>query len=89
MTRHVDVDLNFEPNGTAGYRDLFDEARHIELAPGVRPLVAALADLERIGRGTAPATPFAKPPAALPPEPDAGGLPGDDIRASRSSHTRF
>lgn len=89
MTCHVDVDLNFEPNGTAGYRDLFDEARHIELAPGVSPLVAALADLERIRRGSAPSAPFAKPPAALPPEPETGGLPGDDIRASRSAHTRF
>jgi len=90
MTRYVDVDLNFEPLGTRGYRDLFDEAKHIELAPAASPLVAAREDLERIGRSTAPPAPYAQPPAALPPEPD-GGLyfPADDIRASRSAHSNF
>jgi hypothetical protein len=89
MTRHVDVDLNFEPAGTNGYRDLFDEAKHIELAPGVRPLVAAPADLARIGRGAAPLAPYAAPPTMLPPEPDDAGLSTDDFRASRSSGTPF
>jgi hypothetical protein len=70
ITRYVDVDVDFEPAGTGGYRDLFDDASHIELAPGIRPLVAAPGDLERIARGTAPAAPYAQPPAALPPEPD-------------------
>ena len=27
MTRYVDIDLNFEPTGTDGYRDLVDEAK--------------------------------------------------------------
>jgi hypothetical protein len=84
MTRYVDVDLNFEPLGTSGYRDLFDEAKHVELAPGVRPLVAAREDLDRIGRSAAPAVPYAMPPAALPPEPD-----DDDIRASRSARANL
>ena len=83
ITRSVDIDLNFEPLGTRGYRDLFDEARHIELAPSVNPLVAALEDLARIARSSAPAVPYAKPPAALPPEPD------DDIRASRPVRSSF
>jgi hypothetical protein len=90
MTRYVDVDLNFEPLGTRGYRDLFDEARHVELAHGVNPLVSAREDLERIGRSTAPAVPYAQPPAALPPEPDDGVyFPADDIRASRSAHSKL
>jgi hypothetical protein len=90
ITRWVDVDLNFEPLGTKGYRDLFDEAKHIELAAGIRPLVADRADLERIGRAAAPAVPFAKPPATLPPEPDELVYsPADDIRASRSAHSNL
>jgi hypothetical protein len=83
MTRYVDVDVNFEPNGTRGYRDLFDDATHMELAPGVRPLVAARPDLERIARSSTPAVPYAQPPAALPPEPHADVPPEQDIRASR------
>jgi hypothetical protein len=75
--------VNFEPLATGGYRDLFDDASHIELAPGVRPLVAAPADLERIARGSAPAVPFAQPPVALPPEPDGEQRPEEGIRAGR------
>ena len=90
MTRYVDVDLNFEPLGTKGYRDLFDEAKHMELAPGISPLVADPADLARIGRSSAPAAPYATPPAALPPEPDdLVYSPEDDIRASRSTRSSF
>jgi hypothetical protein len=95
ITRFVDVDVNFEPPGTGGYRDLFDEAAHIELAGAVRPLVAAPADLERIARGTVSTAPAAeKPPPVLAPEPDvASWLPGpddtswfaDDIRAGRTT----
>jgi hypothetical protein len=83
ITRVVDVDVNFEPAGTSGYRDLFDEAEHVDLAPGVRPLVAARADLERIARGTVSKVPYAKPPPALPPEPGGAAWPADDIRAGR------
>lgn len=85
ITRHVDVDVHFEPNGTNGYRDLFDDASHIELAAGVRPLVAAADDLERIARGAAPDVPYAQAPTMLPPEPDDGYAPGQDIRAGRPS----
>jgi hypothetical protein len=83
ITRYVDIDVNFEPGGTRGYRDLFDDAAPIELAPGIRPLVAAPADLERIARGTAPAVPYAQAPAALPPEPGDDGWAADGIRAGR------
>lgn len=87
MTRHVDIDVNFEPAGTSGYRDLFDEAKAMPLAPSVSPLVAAREDLERIARGATPAVPFAKPPAALPPEPDDAGWGAQEIRASRTSRS--
>ena len=85
ITIYVDVDVDFEPAGTGGYRDLFDEAAHVELAPSIRPLVAAREDLARIARNTAPAVPYAQPPKALPPEPAEGGAhwPAGDIRASR------
>lgn len=89
MTRYVDIDLSFEPAGTAGYRDLFDEAKATPLAPGVSPLVAAREDLERIARGTAPAAPFATAPSVLPPEPDDADWAAEEIRASRSSRSRF
>lgn len=82
LTRYVDIDVNFEPAGTGGYRDLFDEAVQIELARGIRPLVAARADLERIARGAVP-VPYARPPAALPPEPDGDGWAAQEIRAGR------
>jgi hypothetical protein len=84
MTSGADVDVNFEPAGTRGYQDLFDDASQIELAPGITPLVASPEDLERVGRGTAPAVPYAQPPAALPPE---GQWPGEQIRARRTSRT--
>jgi hypothetical protein len=84
MTSGADIDVNFEPAGTRGYQDLFDDASQIELAPGVTPLVASPEDLERVGRGTAPAVPYAQPPAALPPE---GHWPSEQIRARRTSRT--
>jgi hypothetical protein len=87
ITRHVDVDVSFEPPGTRGYPDLFDDASHIDLAPSVRPLVAAPADLERIARSDASAVPYAQPPPVLPPEPDAEHWPGQDIRAGRPTRT--
>jgi hypothetical protein len=83
MTSRADVDLNFEPHGTRGYRDLFDDASRIQLAPGVNPLVASPADLVRIARGNAPDVPYAQPPAVLPPEPGDDLLASEQIRASR------
>jgi hypothetical protein len=46
--------IDFEPGGTAGYRDLFDDARSVELAPSVRLLVAAPEDLARLAGDAAP-----------------------------------
>ena len=85
ITRYVDVDVTFEPPGTSGYRDLLDDAEHVQLAPGIRPLVAAPEDLERIARGAMPSVGYAQPPKALPPEPDDGL--GFDIRAGRPTRT--
>jgi hypothetical protein len=84
ITRVVDVDVNFEPPGTRGYRDLFDDAARILLAPGVNPLVASPDDLARIARGSAPMLPPAQPPAILPPEPGGELWAGERFRASRA-----
>ena len=46
-TRAGDLDLAFRPSGTHGYRDLKREAVELELAAGVRILVASLADIIR------------------------------------------
>lgn len=82
MTSHADVDVDFEPAGTDGYRDLFQDAERHELATGVRPHVASIEDLARLARGAAPAPliPPAVAPAALPPEPEI--FPEAEIRAS-------
>lgn len=85
ITRYVDVDVTFDAPGTRGYRDLLDDAEHVQLAPGIRPLVAAPEDLERIARASPPVG-YAQPPKALPPEPDGLGF-GDDIRAGRTTRT--
>lgn len=61
QTPDVDVEVLFQPPGTGGYRDLFDEAARVPLAPGAAPLVAAPADLERIRRAGAPQPPAARP----------------------------
>jgi hypothetical protein len=85
LTGEADVDVTFEPGGTGGYQDLFDDAARVRLAPGVAPLVASREDLERIARATQP-PPYAQPPAALPPEPALGsGWPEAEIRVSRVS----
>jgi hypothetical protein len=88
-TSNADLDVNFEPAGTAGYRDLFQDASRIQLAPGARPHVASPDDLDRMAHGAAPApvVPPALPPAALPPEPDF--WPEEDIRASRAGRARY
>ena len=89
MTSCADIDVNFEPAGTAGYRDLFQDADRFPLAPGARPHVASPEDLERIAHGSAAQEPVppALPPAALPPEP--GFWPEEDIRASRAGRARY
>jgi hypothetical protein len=79
MTAEADVGVSFEPAGTRGYPDLFDDAARMRLARGVNPLVASTDDLERIARGSAPMLPPAQPPAILPPEP------GGELWASRAS----
>jgi hypothetical protein len=84
MTSQADIDLNFEPAGTRGYRDLFDDAARILLAPGVNPLVASLDDLARIARGGAPLQSPARPPAILPPEPGGELWAGERFRAGRA-----
>lgn len=61
MTTYADVDVNFRPAGTDGYRDLFQDADRYELSAGARPHVASLEDLERMQHGA--------PPAALEPPP--------------------
>jgi hypothetical protein len=83
MTIYADVDVDFQPAGTDGYRDLFQDADRFPLALGARPHVASVEDLERIAHGAAPEphAPPALPPAVLPPEPDA--WPEQEIRASR------
>ena len=89
MTSHADVDVNFQPDGTQGYRDLFQDAARIELAGGAaKPHVASPEDLDRMQHGAAPAAeiPPALPPAALPPEPD--DWLEEDIRASRAGRAR-
>jgi hypothetical protein len=83
MTSKADVDLDFEPHGTRGYRDLFDDAARVRLAPGVNPLVASTADLLRIAQGGASDVPYAKPPIVLPPEPGDEIQAGEQIRVSR------
>jgi hypothetical protein len=84
MTIYADIDVDFQPAGSDGYRDLFQDADRFQLAPGARPHVASVDDLERLARGGArpPYVPPALPPAALPPEPDV--WPEQEIRASRA-----
>jgi hypothetical protein len=84
MTIYADVDVDFQPAGTNGYRDIFQDADRFELAPGVRPHVASIDDLERLAHGVAPAdhVPPALPPTDLPRGPDA--WPEDEVRASRA-----
>ncbi|MHC4108109.1 MAG: hypothetical protein ACYSTY_08495 [Planctomycetota bacterium] len=42
-----DLDVTFQPSGTRGYADLHRDAIEIEVADGVRILVASLADVIR------------------------------------------
>lgn len=47
-TDHADIELDFEPAGTAGYPDLYADARRVELDGNVTPQVASPEDLDRI-----------------------------------------
>ena len=71
MTAYADIDLDFQPAGTGGFRDLFQDADRFPVAPGVRPYVASLEDLARVGRVGAPArapeVPLARMPIGTPP----------------------
>ncbi len=69
MTAYADIDIDFEPAGTNGYRDLFQDADRYEIAPGARPYVVSPDDLDRVMRGTgprpvAPSAPLPSPPVA-------------------------
>jgi hypothetical protein len=66
MTLYADIDIDFQPAGTSGYRDLFQDADRCELSRGVRPHVASIDDLERLRHGIGPA-PSALPAAFTPP----------------------
>lgn len=85
-TRYADVELDFEPGGTNGYQDLFEDADRHTLAPGVNAHVASPDDLERMGEWARTSSygnaPPAVPPAVLPPEPE---YYDDDIPAARPS----
>lgn len=86
MTSYADIDVNFQPAGTNGYRDLFQDSARIELALGARPDVASPEDLDRMahGAGTVPA---AYPPAARVPEPDLWS--DEQIRASQAGRAHY
>jgi hypothetical protein len=88
MTAYADIDVDFQPAGTNGFRDIFQDAERIDLAPGARPNVASPEDLDRIAHGTAPPAPAppALAPAALPPEVEL--WPDEEIRASRAGRAR-
>jgi hypothetical protein len=60
----ADVVIDFEPPGTAGYPDLYADARRAQLAGGMAPYVASVEDLERIENATRSATPRAFPTAS-------------------------
>ena len=47
-TRHADLELDFRPEGTAGYRDLYTEAQPVALGDELSPLIASPDDLDRI-----------------------------------------
>jgi len=94
MTAHADIDVDFHPTGTNGYRDLFQDADRHEFAVGVQPYVASLEDLCRVGRAAAPPAqapaahaPAAQAPAAQAPvgvSPEHEPWARAEIRASRT-----
>jgi hypothetical protein len=94
MTAYADIDVDFRPNSTDGFRDIYQDAARIELAPGARPHVASPADLDRIAHGAPLAAPEppAAPPAAAPPAALSSELErwsDEEIRATRAAgHVR-
>ncbi len=56
-TRHADIELDFRPEGTAGYRDLYTEAQPVSLGEELSPLIASQDDLDRIDAARERATP--------------------------------
>lgn len=62
-TDHADLVVDFEPPGTAGYVDLFANARRTHLTTGVEPHVAAREDLERMELVSRASAPTASPSA--------------------------
>jgi hypothetical protein len=54
MTTHADLDIDFQPAGTNGYRDLFQDADRFELGLGARPHIVSLEDLDRMEHGAPP-----------------------------------
>ncbi len=68
MTTYADIDVDFQPAGTNGYRDLFQDADRFELSRGVRPHVASTEDLERL-RHRAGGAPDGPPAPAYEPAP--------------------
>jgi len=79
-TDHADLEIDFQPTGTNGYRDLFEDADRHQLAPGVCPHVVSVEDLGRLSR--------ANPPPAVPPlaatAPEQVDWSAAEIRASRT-----
>ena len=37
MTAYADIDVDFQPAGTNGFRDLFQDADRFDIGPGIRP----------------------------------------------------
>jgi len=78
MTTHADIDIDFEPAGTTGYRDLFQDAYRVEVASGAQPHVVSIEDLDRMEHGAPPQAGAAQAqyapessPAPLQHEPSA------------------
>jgi hypothetical protein len=61
-TRAGELDVVFEPSGTRGFDDLRRDASRLELADGVRVLVASLADVVRSKEASARAKDVAQLP---------------------------
>lgn len=63
-TELADIGIDFEPPGTAGYADLYADARRVQLPAGAAPHVASVEDLDRIEDATRSAAPRALPTAS-------------------------
>ncbi len=82
MTMHADIDIDFEPAGTNGYRDLFQDAYRVEVAPGAQPHVVSIEDLDRMQHGA--------PPQAAAPQPHMRRIPRPlPCSMSRAPHRRL